>query len=57
MEPAQLQEAKGLVATMVPLGRFGQTEEIVDAAVLLESDGSRYTLGEEVTVDGGWSNL
>lgn len=57
MEPAQLQEAKGYVASMVPLGRFGHTEEIVDAAVFLASNGSRYMLGEEVSVDGGWSNL
>lgn len=57
MEAAQLQEAKGHVASMVPLGRFGQTDEIVDAAVFLASDGSRYMLGEEISVDGGWSNL
>lgn len=57
MAPAQLQEAKGYVASMVPLGRFGQPEEIADAAVFLASDGSRYMLGEEVSVDGGWSNL
>ncbi len=57
MEPTQLQEAKGHVASMVPLGRFGQTDEIVDAAVFLASDSSRYMLGEEISVDGGWSNL
>lgn len=57
MEAAQLQDAKGHVAAMVPLGRFGQTDEIVDAAVFLLSDGSRYMLGEEISVDGGWSNL
>ncbi|MGH1479806.1 MAG: SDR family oxidoreductase [Geminicoccales bacterium] len=57
MDPAQLQDAKGHVAAMVPIGRFGQTDEIVDAAVFLASDGSRYMLGEEISVDGGWSNL
>lgn len=57
MDPAQLQDAKEHVASMVPLGRFGQTDEIVDAAVFLASDGSRYMLGEEISVDGGWSNL
>ena len=57
MDSAQLQEAKGHVASMVPLGRFGQTDEIVDAAVFLASDSSRYMLGEEISVDGGWSNL
>lgn len=57
MEAAQLDEAKEHVASMVPLGRFGQPHEIVDAAVFLASDGSRYMLGEEISVDGGWSNL
>lgn len=57
MDPVQLQEAKGYVASMVPLGRFGQTDEIVEAAVFLASDGSRYMLGEELSVDGGWTNL
>lgn len=57
MDPAQLREAKGQVASMVPLGRFGKTDEIVDAALFLASDGSRYMLGEEISVDGGWSNL
>lgn len=57
MAAAELDEAKGHVAAMVPLGRFGQPEEIVDAAVFLASNGSRYMLGEEISVDGGWSNL
>lgn len=42
---------------MVPTGRSGQPEEIVDAAAFLLSDGARYILGEEISVDGGWSNL
>ena len=57
MPDAELREAKKHVASFVPLGRFGQPEEIVDAAVFLLSDGSRYMLGEEISVDGGWSNL
>lgn len=57
MAQDELEKAKGHVASMVPLGRFGLPEEIVDAAVFLLSDGSRYMLGEEISVDGGWSNL
>lgn len=57
LEATQLDEVKGQVASMVPLGRLGLPNEIVDAAVFLASDGSRYMLGEEISVDGGWSNL
>lgn len=37
-----------------PMGRFGQPEEIAQAAVYLASDESTFTTGTEIRVDGGW---
>ncbi len=39
----------------VPLGRFGQPEEIASAALFLVSDDAAYITGAIVPVDGGWS--
>jgi NAD(P)-dependent dehydrogenase (short-subunit alcohol dehydrogenase family) len=37
-----------------PMGRFGQPEEIVGAAVLLASDGASFLTGQCIGVDGGF---
>lgn len=54
---SELDAVKQHVASLVPLKRFGNTDEIVDAVVFLASDSSRYMRGEEITIDGGWTNL
>ena len=42
---------------IVPAGRFGEPDEIAGAVTFLASDASRYMLGEQIYVDGGWANL
>jgi NAD(P)-dependent dehydrogenase (short-subunit alcohol dehydrogenase family) len=37
-----------------PMGRFGQTEELVGAAVYLASDSASFVTGEILVVDGGF---
>ena len=48
---------KDQIRSSVPLGRFGEPEEIAGAVVFLASDASSFMLGEEVTIDGGRCNL
>jgi NAD(P)-dependent dehydrogenase (short-subunit alcohol dehydrogenase family) len=37
-----------------PMGRFGKSEELVGAAVLLASDGASFITGQCIAVDGGF---
>ena len=37
----------------IPLGRFGQGEDIAEAALYLAGPGGRYVTGQVLTVDGG----
>ena len=37
----------------IPLGRGGQPEEVVGAALYLASDASCYTTGATIKIDGG----
>lgn len=46
-------DIKQHIGSMVPLGRAGEPEEIVGAALYLASDASRYTNGSIIKVDGG----
>ena len=36
------------------LKRWGNTEDIVGAAIFLASNASNYMTGSEIIIDGGW---
>jgi glucose 1-dehydrogenase len=42
------------VEAQIPLGRIGEADDCVGAALLLASDAGRYITGVELFVDGGW---
>jgi NAD(P)-dependent dehydrogenase (short-subunit alcohol dehydrogenase family) len=47
------EDARNLRLKRIPLGRFGQAEDIVYLALYLASDESSWTTGAWLTVDGG----
>ena len=47
--------ARKLVAESVPLGHFGNTDDIANACLWLSSPYARYVTGVVLPVDGGWS--
>ena len=47
-------EFDGWVKKEVPLGRWGNTEELIGAAIFLASDASSYINGHTIYIDGGW---
>jgi NAD(P)-dependent dehydrogenase (short-subunit alcohol dehydrogenase family) len=48
-------ENKAALATKVPLGRLGLSEEVADGIVFIASDEARFITGHVLNVDGGHS--
>lgn len=48
-------EMRSLMERQIPMGRCGEPEEIVGAALYLASDASSYTSGAVIKIDGGWA--
>ena len=51
------EERKKMIASAVPLGRFGAPDEIAKAVVFLASEDSSYITGAELFVDGGFAQV
>ena len=50
-------EQQQQMASNVPLGRFAEPDELAGAVAFVASSEATYMVGEEVVVDGGWTNL
>ncbi|WP_426238249.1 SDR family oxidoreductase [Pararhizobium sp. DWP1-1-3] len=50
-------DTDAMAAAKIPAGRFGNPSEIAKAVVFLASDEAAYTVGSELIIDGGMSNL
>lgn len=42
------------VTSRIPIGRWGESEDIAGAAVFLAGSGADYISGSVITIDGGW---
>jgi len=48
-------QLRAMFLAPIPLGRFGQPEDVANAALFLASDLSAYITGAVLPVDGGWT--
>lgn len=57
MPQAEMDALTASIKAQIPVGRMGDPKEIANAVVYLASDESAYTVGSELIIDGGMSNL
>ncbi len=48
-------ERLAVMLACIPMGRYGEPDEVAHAVVYLASDESAFVTGSEVVVDGGWT--
>jgi len=52
IETDMIRNNKAIRPDLIPVGRFGQSEEVADAIVFLASNG--YVTGQTINLNGGW---
>ena len=57
MPPEAVQQMAAGLVEQIPMRRFGRPEEVAKAVLFLASEDSSFVLGEELAVDGGWTQL
>ncbi len=48
-------EHQGIMLSRIPMGRYGESEEVAFGVLFLASDESSFMTGSEVVIDGGWT--
>ena len=48
-------KARELMTSRIPMGRYGEADEIAYGVLYLASDESSWTTGSELVIDGGWT--
>jgi NAD(P)-dependent dehydrogenase (short-subunit alcohol dehydrogenase family) len=54
MSLAVPEKVRDKILTQIPLGTFGQPDDIADMVVFLASDRSKYVTGAAIEVSGGY---
>jgi NAD(P)-dependent dehydrogenase (short-subunit alcohol dehydrogenase family) len=57
LSEAALKTVAASTQSLVPIGRFGNTNEVAAAVVYLASDESAFTVASELMIDGGMGNI
>ena len=55
LSPEEAQKQMDRVTALVPLGRFGQPQDIASLVTFLASDDASFITGADIAVDGGFS--
>ncbi|OJT97848.1 MAG: short-chain dehydrogenase [Rhizobium sp. 63-7] len=56
-DPGKTKALTAAITSQIPIGRFGKPSEVAKAVVFFASDESAFTVGSELIIDGGMSNL